>query len=97
MFCIEMQRMRLDRIAVRRAGEVLRGAGEIDEGVESLVRPRIQPLVGADDHRKPFVSELVRQRPLLVFALFATVVSLSRAARSRALSVGVSTSPGFFS
>ena len=65
---VEVERMHLDRVTVWRTGEIFRGAGEIDERVEAFVHPRIQPLVRADDHRKPFVAELVRQRPLLVLA-----------------------------
>ena len=65
---VEMQRMHLDRVAVRRAREILRRVAEIDERVEALVHPRIQPLVRPDDHREPLVAELVRDHPLLVFA-----------------------------
>ena len=63
-----MERVHLDRVPVRRSREILRRAGQVDEGIESLVHPRIESLVGADDHREPLMPELMAQRPLLVFA-----------------------------
>src|SRR5207244_10593068 len=36
------------------------GGVDVDERVEPFVHPRIQPLVTADNHRKPLVAELVR-------------------------------------
>ena len=44
--------------------EVARGVAQIDEGVEALVHPGIEPLVRADDHGHPLVAQLVGQHPL---------------------------------
>jgi len=63
----EVQWMHFDRVAVRSPGKIQRSVVQVDEGVESLVHPGIEPLVGPDDHRKPLVAEFVRQGPLLVF------------------------------
>src|SRR5207245_292884 len=41
----------------------------VDERVEPFVHPRIATLVRADEHRKPFVAELVREYPELVLPL----------------------------
>src|SRR3954463_14102988 len=63
-----MERMNLDRITVRSAGEIFRRVGEVDEGVESFVHPWIKSLVGADEHREPLGPELVGDHPLLILA-----------------------------
>src|SRR6202171_455413 len=68
MLGVEMQGVDLDRVAVRRALEIFRGVPEIDESVEALVHPWVESLVRADDHRDPFVPELVRDHPLQIFA-----------------------------
>src|SRR2546423_13202911 len=61
-----MERVHLDRIAIRSAAEIRRSVAEVDESIEALIHPGVQTLVRPDDHREPFVPELVRDYPLLI-------------------------------
>ena len=65
---VQVERVYLDAVAVRGALEVAGRVAQIDEGVETLVHPGIEPLVRADDHRNPLVSQLVSQHPLPLLA-----------------------------
>src|SRR5690349_2220785 len=58
--------MHFDGVPIRSSAELLLCVSQIDEGVEALIHPRIESLVGAHDHRKPLVPELVSDYPLLV-------------------------------
>ena len=94
---IEVQRMHLDRVAVGGAAEVLRAVGEVDEGVESLIHPGVEPLVDSHDHRRPLVADLVRHHPLQFLPARARGIegqhgvfhSLDRALDARHLRVGI--------
>src|SRR3954466_6259725 len=66
VLAVQLQGMHFDGVAVRSPAEILRSVPEVDEGVEALVHPRIEPLVGADGHREPFVAEFVGDYPLLI-------------------------------
>ena len=58
----------------------LEGVGfiDIDEGVEALVHPRIAPLVGADEHGKVSVPDLVHRDPEELLALVRGTVEEQR-------------------